>query len=327
MSTAVLDHIIGAISPASAAHAEGARLRLAASNLPHLEAVGVALAAAQHSARLRTNFPMVVVVAADHGIADPGVDFGPQHPTTVAVTAIAEGNAAVCHLARHAGASIVVINAGMACAPPVKAAVVALAAGPTAAFTLETAALTRIDIMLAIDAGIALALSLKDAGCDVLGVGTVGLGQAEACAAIAGALIGEALPLAKRDDDLRSFTQLGAAAQLALHRPPALELLAHFGGRDTALLVGLLLACASLNVPVILDDNATLAAAAIASMLAPACVGSFIAAHPGRGAGPALVQFLGVTPVFATALGNGEGSAAAMVLGLARNAAAVTNVS
>lgn len=325
MSTAVVDHIIAAISPASVAHAEGARLRLAAVNLPHVEAVGVALAAAQHSARLRTKCPMVVVVAADHGIADPGVDFGPQHPTTIAVTALAEGNAAVCHLARNAGASMVIINAGMACAPRAEAAVVALAAGPTGAFTLETAALTRIDILLAIDAGIALALSLKDAGCDVLGVGTLGLGQAEACAAIAGALIGEALPLATRDDDLRSFVQLGAAAQRALHRPQPLELLAHFGGRDTAVLVGMLLACASLNVPVVLDDNSTLAAAAIASMLAPACVGSFIAAHPGRGAGPAIVQFLGIAPVFATALGNGEGSAAAMVLGLARSAAAVTS--
>ena len=326
MSTAVLDHVIAAISPASAAHAEGARLRLVATNLPHLEVVGVALAAAQHSARLRTQCPMLVVVAADHGIADPGVDFGAQHPTTVAVTAIAAGNAAVCHLARNAGASMVVVNAGMACAPRTEAAVVALAAGPSAAFSIETAALTRIDIMLAIDAGIALALSLKDAGCDILGVGTVGLGQAEASAAIAGALIGEALPLAARDDDLRSFTELGAATQRAMHQAAPLELLAHFGGRDTAVLVGVLLACASLNVPVILDDNASLAAAAIAKMLIPACVGSFIAAHPGRGAGPALVQFLGVTPVFATALGNGEGSAAAMVLGLARSAAAVTNI-
>ena len=180
--------------------------------------------------------------------------------------------------------------------------------------------------MLAIDAGIALALSLKDAGCDILGVGTVGLGQAEASAAIAGALIGEALPLAARDDDLRSFTELGAATQRAMHQAAPLELLAHFGGRDTAVLVGVLLACASLNVPVVLDDGASLAAAAIAKLLAPACVGSFIAAHSGRGAGPALVQFLGVAPVFATALGNGEGSAAAMVLGLARSAAAVTNI-
>lgn len=323
----MLDHVIAAISPASAAHAEGARLRLVATNLPHLEAVGVAVAAAQHSARLRTVCPMLVVVAADHGIADPGVDFGAQHPTTVAVTAIAAGNAAVCHLARNAGASIVMVNAGMACAPRNEAAVVTLAAGPTAAFTVENAALTRIDVMLAIDAGIALALSLKDAGCDLLGVGTVGLGQAEACAALAGALIGETVPLAMRDEDLQSFVQLGAAAQLGLHQPQPLELLAHFGGRDTAVLVGVLLACASLNVPVILDDNSSLAAAAIASLLAPACVGSFIAAHPGRGAGPAIVQFLGLAPVFATALGNGEGSAAAMVLGLARSAAAVTNIS
>jgi nicotinate-nucleotide--dimethylbenzimidazole phosphoribosyltransferase len=321
--SAVLDHVMAAISPASPAHAEGARLKLAECNLPHLEAVGMAIAAAQHTARLRATKPMLLIVAADHGIADPGVDFGAQHPTTVAVNAITDGSAAVCHLARNANTSIVVVNAGMAHVPRNNSALVSLAAGNTAAFTVDTPALSRVDVALAIEAGIALALSLKDAGCDLLGLGTLGLGAAEATAALAGAQLGDAIALPARDHDLQPFVSLGALLQASA--PTPLQLLAHLGGRDTAVLVGVLLACASLNLPVVLDDNSTVAAAAIATALAPACVGSFIAAHPGRGASPALLQAMHCSPVFTHALGNGEGSAAAMVLALARAAAELTH--
>lgn len=319
----VLDHVLAAISPVSPAHAEGARLKLAECNLPHLEAVGLAIAAAQHTARLRATKPMLLIVAADHGIADPGVDFGAQHPTTVAVNAITDGSAAVCHLARNAATSIVVVNAGIANVPRDNAALVSLAAGNTAAFTVDQPALSRVDVTLAIEAGIALALSLKDAGCDVLGLGTLGLGAAEATAALAGALLGETIALPPRDQDLQSFVSLGALLQANASTP--LQLLAHVGGRDTAVLVGVLLACASLNLPIVLDDNSTIAAAAIATALAPASAGSFIAAHPGRGASAALLQSMQRTPVFSQALGNGEGSAAAMALALVRAAAELTH--
>jgi nicotinate-nucleotide--dimethylbenzimidazole phosphoribosyltransferase len=52
-----------------------------------------------------------------------------------------------------------------------------------------------------------------------------------------------------------------------------LDVLANFGGSETALLAGLMLGCASINVPVILDGYATGMAALVAAAFAPAVTG------------------------------------------------------
>jgi nicotinate-nucleotide--dimethylbenzimidazole phosphoribosyltransferase len=324
MTPNVLQHILDSISPSSAAHAQGARLLLSTHNLSQVLNVGVAIAGAQHSAKIRARKPILLVVAADHGIADPGIDLGDQHPTSIAASLIASGKAAVCHLARNAHASTVIVNAGMAHCSPTTTSIVSLAAGPTAKFSAERAALTCVDVMLSIEAGIALALSFADDGCDILGLGSIGLGGAESTAAVAGAMLGASVMLPPHDRDLQTFVELGAA--LASASPPVepLELLAHLGGRDTALLLGVIVTCASLNIPVIVDDNVTVAAAAMAWQLSPYSVTSCIASHPGRGASTALLASLGLSPIFPATLGNGEGSAAAMVLALAKSAADLT---
>src|SRR5262245_50033989 len=55
----------------------------------------------------------VVVVAADHGVADEGVSAYPAEVTRQMVLNFAAGGAAVCVLAREARARLVVIDAGV----------------------------------------------------------------------------------------------------------------------------------------------------------------------------------------------------------------------
>ena len=100
----VLRHVLDAITPGSDAHAEGARLRVASAGTPVLERLAAALGAAQHTTRVRTARRMIVVVAGDHGIGDPGITLGPAHPTAIAAHAIADGSAALFILAPAAGA-------------------------------------------------------------------------------------------------------------------------------------------------------------------------------------------------------------------------------
>jgi nicotinate-nucleotide--dimethylbenzimidazole phosphoribosyltransferase len=102
-----------------------------------------------------------------------------------------------------------------------------------------------------------------------------------------------------------------------------LELLAHFGGPETGVLAGLMLAAASMNVPVILDGYATGAAALVARAFAPAVTGYLVAAHRGSFTMPAILQQLGLTPVFEVGVGHGEGVGAAMVLPLLDQVAAL----
>jgi nicotinate-nucleotide--dimethylbenzimidazole phosphoribosyltransferase len=116
---------------------------------------------------------------------------------------------------------------------------------------------------------------------------------------------------------------VAAGALGAAFAGSGLELLAAFGGAETAVLAGLMLAAASMNVPVVLDGHATGAAAVVAQALAPAVTGYLIAAHAGAFTQPRILAQLGLVPIFGVGLGHGEGTGAAMVMPLIDQAAAL----
>jgi nicotinate-nucleotide--dimethylbenzimidazole phosphoribosyltransferase len=318
--SAVLRHVIAAISPASAAHAEGVRLRLAGAAMPLLERLGLALGAAQHTAQPRAARRAIVVVAGDHGVGDPGIDLGADHPTVVTAHAIVSGTAALAQLARGAHTPIVLIDAGMREAGRAPASAIALGRGPSADLTAGPA-MTIVDAALGLDAGIALAVSLTEPGLDLLAVGAIGVGAEVAAAALLGAATGRAPrgPAVDLDPGALAAGQLG----VALHGATGLEQLAALGGPDTAVLAGLMLGAASMNVPILLDGYATGAAALVAAAFAPAVTGYLIAAHAGTLTMPAILAHLGLPPLFEVGLGHGEGAGAAMALALADQVAAL----
>jgi nicotinate-nucleotide--dimethylbenzimidazole phosphoribosyltransferase len=171
--------------------------------------------------------------------------------------------------------------------------------------------MTVVDASLALEAGIALAVSLADAGLDVLAVGAIGVGADVASAALLGAALG-APPTGLGDAGAEQAGARGAA----LAGAGALERLAALGGPDTAVLAGLMLGAASMNVPIVLDGYATGAAALAAAAFAPAVAGSLVAAHLGSFTHPRILAHLGLAPLFEVGLGHGEGTGAAMVLPL-----------
>lgn len=318
----VLRHVIESITPASAAHRGEARRRLAGVGAM-FDRLGGQLAGAQHGpprAARRT----LVIAAGDHGAADPGIAMGDEHPTVIAARAIDGGDAAVRQLARAARAEVLLLDCGCAESARMPAGAVAVGRRPSGD-ARQAAALTLLEATAAIEAGIAVAVSLAGGsggegeggarGSDVLGVGVIGLGGELAAAAIAGALLGgeRAAAVTGLPDEDRALAERAAALGKTLG---PLEVLAAFGGPETATLVGVILAAASMNVPVVLDGEATGAAALVAARLAPAVTGYLIAAQHGQGFMPAFVAALGLPAVFAGGVGHGEGAGAAMVLGL-----------
>jgi len=306
----VLRHVIDAISPASLAHAEAARRNVAGAGAPLLERLAERLGGAQHTARPRADRRIIVVCAGDHGVGDPGLALGAAHPTVVAAQAIADGSAALAKVARTSRASLVLIDAGVREPAAMPAFAVPLGRGPSRDL-MAGPAMTVVDAALALEAGIALAVSLADDGLDVLVVGALGVGADVASAALLGAALG-APPTGLGDPAAEAAGAKGAA----LAGAGALELLAAFGGPETGVLAGLLLAAASTNVPVILDGYATGAAALVAAALAPHVTGYLVAAHAGSFTHPRILAHLGLHPVFEVGLGHGEGTGAAMVLPL-----------
>ena len=316
----VLQHVIEAIGPASAANAEAVRARIATANAPVLERLAAQLAGAQHSPHPRTAKRLIVVVAGDHGAGDPGIAMGADHPTVVAARAIADGSAALCQVARSAHqTAIVLVDAGSREPGHMPDIAIQLGRGPSRDLMREPA-MTIVDAALALDAGIALSVSLAEQAPDVIAVGALGVGSEVASAAILGAITGQAL--GALGDEIAEAAQIRGTT---LSGAGALEILATFGGSDTAVLAGLMLGAASTNVPVILDSYATGAAALIAARFAPALSGYLVAAHRGTFTHPAILDHLGLTSAFEVGLGHGEGTGAAMVLPLLDQVAALAS--
>jgi nicotinate-nucleotide--dimethylbenzimidazole phosphoribosyltransferase len=198
--------------------------------------------------------------------------------------------------------------------------------------------MTLAEATAGIETGIALAISLSEPGpgrprslpaqpgLDVLAVGAIGVGSDVASAALLGAALGAA-PTGLGDPVAEAAGARGAdfAATRGTQGDAAygLELLARFGGPDTAVLAGLILAAASMNVPVILDGYATGAAALVAVALAPLVTGYLVAAHNGTFTMPRILAHLGIQPVFEVGLGHGEGTGAVMVLPMLDQVAAI----
>ncbi|MDX2089211.1 MAG: nicotinate-nucleotide--dimethylbenzimidazole phosphoribosyltransferase [Kofleriaceae bacterium] len=314
----VLRHVIEAITPASDAFAEGARLLVAHAASPVFETIAMRLAGAQHTARPRTERRTLLVVAGDHGVGDPGIALGAAHPTVIAATAIADGTAAVTQVARTARAPIVLVDAGVREPAAMPSTTIALGRGPSQDLT-RGPAMTIVDAAMGLEAGIALAISLSEPGLDVLAVGALGVGAEVSAAALTGAITRH--PPANLGDALAE--EVGARA-VDDHPDGALELLATFGGPETAVLAGVMLGAASMNIPIVLDNYATGAAALVASRFAPSIAGYFLASQLGTSTQPLINGHLHCPAVFMAGIGHGEGTGAAMALPLLDQVAALT---
>ena len=313
----VLRHVVDSISPASGAHAEGARQNVAAAEAPLLTRLAGLLGGAQHTARPRSARRTIVVIAGDHGAGDPGIALGAAHPTVVAAHAIADGTAALAQIARASQAPIVIVDAGARETASMPSSAIQLGRGSTRDL-LAGPAMTVVDAALGLEAGIALAVSLADHGLDLLAIGALGVGAEVSSAALLGAALG-APPTGLGDPGAEAAGARGAE----LAGASAIEQLANLGGAETAVLAGLVLGAASMNIPTLLDGHATGAAALVAAAFAPAVTGYLVAAHAGSFTQPRILAHLGLAPIFEVGLGHGEGTGAAMVLPLADQVAAL----
>jgi nicotinate-nucleotide--dimethylbenzimidazole phosphoribosyltransferase len=314
--SAVVRHVAESIGAASRAHGEAARAAVASAGAPMLDRLALVLGGAQHTPRPRAQRRLIVVAAGDHGAGDPGISMGADHPTIVAARAIAGGTAALSQLARAAQTQVVLIDAGAREPAHMPSVAIALGRGATRDLAREPA-MTIVDASLGLEAGIALAMSLAEGEppLAMLSLGAIGVGAEVASAALVGAMTGRVPELADPQAELAAHRGVAHRAQ-PLPELAGLELLAMFGGSETAVLAGLILGAASINVPVILDSYATGSAALVAAAIAPAVTGYLIAAHRGSFTMPAILEHLGLVPVFEVGLGHGEGSGAAMVLPL-----------
>jgi nicotinate-nucleotide--dimethylbenzimidazole phosphoribosyltransferase len=258
----------------------------------------------------------VVVAAADHGVAAEGVSAYPPEVTAQMLANFEAGGAAVCVLARQAGAQLVVVDAG------VGAGTENIAAGP---------AMPRERAVAGLLEGAELAARLD---VDVVALGEMGIGNTTSASALAAALLGVA-PAAVCGrgtglDDAGLAHKIAVVERaLACNRPDPtdpLGVLAALGGFEIAFLAGLTLGAAAARTAVLVDGFISSTAALVAARLAPAALDAMIAAHLSPEPGHRLVLAdLGLVPLLDLELRLGEGSGAALALPLLRSSVALLN--
>ena len=309
---------------AAAAHHD--RLTKPRGSLGQLESIGIRLSAIAGVVPPPVPAPAAVAVfAADHGVIAQGVTPWPQEVTAQMVANFATGGAAINVLARQVGASVTVVDVGVAtpldAAPglvrrKVRAGTADLSTGP---------AMTFDDVERALDLGVDIANDLVDHGARALVTGDMGIGNTTASAAVIAALTGRpVVDVTGRgtgiDDEMlarkvsvieQAITRLDRTSTGA----DARTVLAEVGGLEIAALAGFIVAGAARRVPVVIDGVIAGAALLAADDLCPAATAFAFSGHRSTEPGAsAVLEHLGLEPLLQLGLRLGEGSGACLAL-------------
>ncbi|MEO7631397.1 MAG: nicotinate-nucleotide--dimethylbenzimidazole phosphoribosyltransferase [Mycobacteriales bacterium] len=332
----MLDETISAISPLDAGAMADATERNQRLTKP-LGALGLLEDAAIRLCGIAAACPppipapaAVAIFAADHGVHAEGVTPWPQEVTAQMVANFAAGGAAVNAFATQVGASVLVVDVGVA--NPVGAGSGVLdrrVRAGTANLAVEPA-MSRDEAMAAVEVGIDVARRLVATGARVLLTGDMGIANTTASAALIAVFTrrepAEVTGRGTGIDDRHFARKVDVVRRaLALHAPDpddALGVVAALGGLEHAALAGFILGGAALHVPVLLDGVIAGAAALVARGLAPGatayCFAGHRSAEPGHSA--ALAE-LGLQPLVDLGLRLGEGTGAVLALPLLQCAA------
>ena len=294
-------------------------------SLGRLEDLSVMLAGMFGEAVPQIRRKSVILAAGDHGVVAEGVSAYPQEVTPQMVYNFLRGGAGINVLARHAGAEIVILDAGVAADlephPLLRSVKVAhgtanMAVGP---------AMTREQAIRSLEIGIDAAKEQLGEGADLIACGDMGIGNTTASSAITAVITGTdpAVTTGRGtglDDPGLAHKIEVIRRAIEVNRPDpgdGLDVLTKVGGFEIGALAGAMLGTASGNRPVVVDGFISGAAALIAWLIAPVSRDYFIAAHqsvePGHRVG---LDAMGLDPLLNLGMRLGEGTGAALAMSL-----------
>jgi len=319
------------ILPADAASRNKASARIERLIMPHralgrLLELGEKVAGITGWENMDLGRKAVAVMAGDHGVAEEGVSAYPQEVTGQMVRGFCAGGAGINVLGRHAGIEVMVVDMGVKSdlSDLVAAGkVVDARVRPGTDNIRRGPAMSRVEAIRCLEAGISVAHRLADSGVRMIGTGDMGIANTTPSTAIASAVTGLAPSrLAGRGTGVdeaglaRKIKVLEDA--LAVNRPDprdGLDLLSKIGGFEIGGLAGLVLGAAERRIPVTVDGVISAAAALIAFLLEPLTADYMFAAH--RSVEPAqaeMFRLMGLEPILDLGMRLGEGTGCALAM-------------
>jgi nicotinate-nucleotide--dimethylbenzimidazole phosphoribosyltransferase len=294
-------------------------------SLGRLEELAAQYVAIREELFPRLEIKRVVVFAGDHGVVAEKVSAYPQEVTFQMVYNFIQGGAGINVLARHAGARVEVVDIGVNHDFEPALNLISRKVAYGTRDMAQEPAMTREEALRAIWVGVERAQEALEDGVDVLAAGDMGIGNTTPAAALATVFTGRPVgAVSGRGTGIDTNTYSHKVAvinrALALNKPTPddpLGALAAVGGLEIAGITGLILGAAAARRPLILDGFIATAGALVAAQLVPAVTNYLIAAHrsvePGH---QIMLDHLGLTPLFNLKMRLGEGTGAALGIGL-----------
>lgn len=267
----------------------------------------------------------VFTFAGDHGVTEEGVSAFPREVTPQMVLNFLEGGAAINALARHVGAEVIVVDMGVDYEFQPMPGLLDKKVGRGTANLAKGPAMSRQEASRCLETGIELAAYCRDAGIDLVGTGDMGIGNTTPSAAIAAVFTGLAVPQVTHrgtgiNDAALAHKIRVVEEGLRINAPdPAdpIDVLAKVGGYEIGGIAGLIVGCAALRIPVVIDGFISTAGALIASELHPHVRDYLFAAHRSAEIGHAhMLERIRLRPILDLDMRLGEGTGAALAMGL-----------
>lgn len=268
---------------------------------------------------------VIFTFAGDHGVTEEGISAFPKEVTAQMVYNFLRGGAGINVLAKHIGARVVVADLGVAEDLKPNPELIIKKINYGTRNMKKGPAMTKEEAVKSIEVGIDILEAELKNGIDIIGTGEMGIGNTTAASAITASFTKENVEdITDRGtgvDEARLKNKINTIKEaLRLNKPDpedSLDVLTKVGGFEIGGLAGIILAAASKKVPVVLDGFISGAAALIAFGLEPKVKHYLIASHCSVERGHRIIlDYLGIKPLFDLSLRLGEGTGAALGIGL-----------
>ncbi len=330
--------LIASIKPLDAAAVKAAKERQAKlakppGSLGLLEDMSVQLAGITGNVRNRIEHCRVVVCAADNGIIEEGVSSAPRSVTMAQAVNMTKRLTGMSALAKYFGDDVVVADLGIA-DPYDCPQILQYKLMPGTRNFLKEDAMDRETAEKAILIGAELAKAAKADGCDVIGLGEMGIGNTSSSSAVLSVLTGLSIEaVTGRGGGLTdaSFAHKKEVLEQAIaSRKPdkddVIDVIAKVGGLDIAAMCGAYLGAAACRLPVVIDGFISVVAALCAARLCPAASEYMFPSHQSFEPGYLrAIEELGLKPYLMLGMRLGEGSGCPLAFQILKASCAVMN--
>jgi len=303
-------------------------------SLGKLEKIAMQIGRIQNSLSPELKKPTMLVFAGDHGIAHEPVTPCPQEITWQMVFNFLRGGAGISVFCRQHGFDLKVIDSGVNYDfEEYGENFIDLKMGKETKNFLYEPAMTNEECEEAISRAAKLVREVHSNGCNVLGVGEMGIGNTSPATIIMSCLcnipisecVGKGAGLTKDGVSLK-----GQILQKAIENNPTdespISVLTTFGGFEVAMMTGAMLQAAELKMVILIDGFIAMASLLVAAKMYPEILDYCIFTHKSEEPGYIMMaKYLKAEPILHLDLRLGEGTGAAIAYPIVQSALVFLN--